>query len=78
MVLTGGAGWLHRVGFARPHVFLLALPGGTAVRLAGERHAHRRGWPLAESPADADVLVVCGQPSTAGRDMACSSSLSLI
>jgi hypothetical protein len=30
------------------------------VRLAVERHARERGWPLAGSPADADALVVVG------------------
>jgi len=53
---------LLRAGAARPHVLLLPVPGGTSVRLAVEAELARRGWPLAQSPADADVLVVAGRP----------------
>ena len=34
--------------------------GGGGTRLAVERYARERGWPAAESPADADVLAVVG------------------
>jgi hypothetical protein len=53
--------WLVRVGFSRPHVLLAPAPGGTRTRVALERLARERGWPLAASPADADLVVVCGQ-----------------
>ena len=48
----------------RPHVLLVAVPGWRGVRLATERELARRGWPLADSPADADVLLVAGRPVT--------------
>jgi len=51
---------LLRVGAARPHVMIVSVPGGTAVRLAAEAELRRRGWPAALSPADADVLLVAG------------------
>lgn len=57
MELTGR---LLRWGAARPHLLLAEVPGGTPVRHAVERHARARGWPLADGPSDADVLVVCG------------------
>ncbi|MFC0005554.1 hypothetical protein [Micromonospora siamensis] len=52
------AAWAAR----RPHLLLAAVPGATDVRLAVEAQAHRYGWPLAASPADADLLVVAGEP----------------
>jgi hypothetical protein len=55
--------WLRRFAFARPHVFVTCVPGGAAARLAVERFAREQGWPLAASPADADLLVVCGTPA---------------
>lgn len=51
---------LTRFAFARPHVLLLEAPGGTGPRLAVERLARERGWPLVDSPADADILTVAG------------------
>ncbi|MFI7427666.1 hypothetical protein ACIBPB_11840 [Micromonospora sp. NPDC049836] len=52
------AAWAAR----RPHLLLAAVPGATAARLAVEARARRYGWPLAASPADADLLVVAGEP----------------
>ena len=52
-----------RAGAARPHVLIAAMPGGTAVRLAAEQELRRRGWPAAMTPADADVLLVAGDPA---------------
>ena len=49
-----------RAGAARPHVLIVTMPGGTAVRLAAEGELRRRGWPAAMTPADADVLLVAG------------------
>ncbi|MDQ3455631.1 MAG: hypothetical protein M3513_09285, partial [Actinomycetota bacterium] len=51
---------LSRFAFARPHVLLVESPGGTASRLALERVLRERGWPLTDSPADADILAVAG------------------
>lgn len=53
-------GWLRR--HAAPHPLLVTARGGTSVRLAVERQARERGWPLAGAPAEADLLVVCGHP----------------
>jgi hypothetical protein len=56
-------GVMLRAGAVRPHVLIAAMPGGTAVRVAAEQELRRRGWPAAMTPADADVLVVAGDPA---------------
>lgn len=56
-----------RVGARRPHVLLVEVPGGTEARLAVERELRTRGWPAADSPADADLVVVAGR---VGHDLA--------
>ncbi len=61
------SGALRRLAAGRPHALLAVAPGGTAARLAVERELRERGWPEAASPADADLLVVCGRP---GGDLA--------
>lgn len=53
---------LARFGYAAPAVLLVAVPGGTATRLAVERLLRERGWPEAQSPAAADVVAICGRP----------------
>ncbi|WBC16670.1 hypothetical protein O7600_07465 [Micromonospora sp. WMMA1998] len=53
---------LARWAARRPHLLVAAVPGATGARLAVEAHADRAGWPLAASPADADLLVVAGDP----------------
>jgi hypothetical protein len=53
---------LLRFAAARPHVLVVPAVGGTAQRLAVEAELARRGWPVAMSPADTDVLVVPGIP----------------
>jgi hypothetical protein len=55
-------GLLLRAGATRPHVMIAAMPGGTDVRLAAEEQLRRRGWPVALTPADTDVLLVAGEP----------------
>lgn len=60
-------GLLLRAGATRPHVMIAAMPGGTDVRLTAEEQVCRRGWPVALTPADADVLLVAG---TAAADIA--------
>jgi hypothetical protein len=57
---VGLTGLLLRAGAARPHVLTVTAPGATAVRLAAEEQLRRRGWPAALSPADADILLICG------------------
>ncbi|MEU7401910.1 hypothetical protein [Streptomyces sp. NPDC044948] len=45
---------------ARPRVLLATLPGGTAARLKAERLVRLRDWPLAATPAQADLLLIAG------------------
>ncbi|WP_216642352.1 hypothetical protein [Micromonospora sp. WMMA2032] len=56
---------LARWAARRPHLLVAAVPGATGARLAVEAHADRAGWPLAASPAEADLLVVTGDPGPA-------------
>lgn len=44
------------------HALVVEVPGSWRIRVAVERAVLARGWRLAPSPADADVLVVCGEP----------------
>ncbi|MBQ0862758.1 hypothetical protein [Streptomyces sp. RK75] len=57
MDLTAG---VLRAVAARPHVLLVATPGGTAARLAAERRLRLDDLPLARTPAEADILLVAG------------------
>jgi hypothetical protein len=43
-------------------VLFVPVPGQASLRWAAERWLDDRGWLLAESPADADVLLECGEP----------------
>ncbi|MEU0510924.1 MULTISPECIES: hypothetical protein [Amycolatopsis] len=52
--------WLLRRTPVRP--LIAAAPGGTAARLAAEREARVRGWRPALNPAEANLLIVAGQP----------------
>ncbi|MDG6110309.1 hypothetical protein Daura_21790 [Dactylosporangium aurantiacum] len=60
MVLTGLARWAGK----RPHVLFAVAPGATRTRLAAEAQLTRIGGVVAESPADADVLLVVGSPGS--------------
>ena len=53
---------LARYAVQRAHVLVVEVPGWWSLRVAVERQVLARGWLLSESPADADVLVVCGEP----------------
>lgn len=44
------------------HVLVVETPGSWGLRVSLERALADRGWVLAGSPADADVLAVCGRP----------------
>jgi hypothetical protein len=44
------------------HVLVVEVPGHWRARAAVERAVLSRGWSLASSPADADVLALCGEP----------------
>lgn len=61
---------LRGFAFARPHLLLVAAPGATGIRIGVEHFARRSGWPMAESPADADVLVEAGRPARGLADAA--------
>ncbi|ARV81685.1 hypothetical protein LFT51_10640 [Mycobacterium intracellulare subsp. chimaera] len=53
---------LARYAVRRAHVLIVETPGYWVVRAAAERQLRSRGWCAATSPADADVLAVCGVP----------------
>lgn len=57
----GLSSWVAEQAVAGAHVLLVDVPGAWAVRVAAEQRVARRGWQLALSPADADVLMVCGR-----------------
>ncbi len=57
MGLTGS---LLRIAATRPHVLVVGVPGQISTRLSVEAEIARRVWPVAGSPADADLLVVAG------------------
>ncbi|MDO8120712.1 hypothetical protein Q6346_05215 [Isoptericola sp. b490] len=50
------------------HVLVVAARGGALVRLSVERALRTLGWVPASSPADADLLAVCGTPADQERD----------
>jgi hypothetical protein len=47
----------------RPAVLAVTLPGATELRLEAEAEVRRRGWPVVDAPAAADLLLVCGVPA---------------
>lgn len=51
---------LARYAARRVHVLIVEVPGDWVLRAAVERCVAARGWCAAISPADADVLAVCG------------------
>jgi hypothetical protein len=53
---------LARLATRSAHVLPVEVPGHWQTRAALERAVLSRGWRLAVSPADADVLAVCGSP----------------
>ncbi len=53
---------LARYATRRAHVFIAETPGSWMVRARLERDLIERGWRLGPTPADADVLAVCGVP----------------
>src|SRR5699024_11252722 len=44
------------------HVLVVEPPGQLSIRVELEHQMLRRGWRRAWTPADADVLAVCGVP----------------
>ena len=59
--------WIGRSSTARARVLVVEVPGWALTRVATEQAVGARGWRPALSPADADVLMVCGQPGAAFR-----------
>lgn len=53
---------LERLAARSAHVLVVEVPGHWQIRATVERTVLGRGWTLAVSPADADVLAVCGAP----------------
>ncbi|MFG2004521.1 hypothetical protein ACGFNU_35760 [Spirillospora sp. NPDC048911] len=56
---------LFRFAATAPRPLVVAVPGGTAVRLAAERELRLRGRRPALAPAQANLLVLCGEPAGA-------------
>ncbi|TQN33722.1 hypothetical protein [Kocuria rosea] len=53
---------LARLAVRAAQVLVVEVPGHWATRMELEHQALRRGWRPAWTPADADVLAVCGAP----------------
>ena len=53
---------IGRLAVRHAHVLVVETPGGWSIRSGVEREVLTRGWSLAVSPADADILVICGEP----------------
>lgn len=51
---------LARLAVRQAHVLVVEAAGHWLTRVAVERLTSARGWQLAASPADADILAVCG------------------
>lgn len=60
---------LGRLAVRRAHVLTVELPGYWTSRVRLEQAIAARGWRSASSPADADVLAVCGAPSGEWSDL---------
>ncbi|MDN5761588.1 MAG: hypothetical protein L0H41_04655 [Microlunatus sp.] len=56
---------LGRLASRSLHVLLVETPGAFELRAAVERSCRERGWPLAVSPTDADVVLICGRDGDA-------------
>ncbi len=54
-----------RMRAAGGRVLIVEIPGWATTRIAVERAVSADGWRLALTPADADLLVVCGQSNLA-------------
>jgi hypothetical protein len=59
---VGLSGRLAAYAVSGAHVLVVEVPGWWETRAAVERALTARGWRTALSPADADVIVVCGDP----------------
>lgn len=55
-------GLIDRVAASRVHVLVVPVPGYPILRMRVEAAVVRRGWRIAVTPADADLLVTAGSP----------------
>ncbi len=53
---------LDRYAVTRAHVLIVEVPGNWLGRIRLDAKIAERGWQLALTPADADVLAMCGGP----------------
>ena len=53
---------LTALSLRRVHVLVVEVPGWWSTRVEAQQQLSARGWREASSPADADVLLVCGRP----------------
>ena len=53
-------GLMDDLAATRVHVLVVGVPGFPLLRMRALAAVRRRGWVAATSPADADVLLVCG------------------
>ncbi len=67
MGVSSRPGWFARTAVAGAHVLIVEVPGWALTRIAVERAVTSRGWRPALTPADADLLVVCGDPGEPWR-----------
>lgn len=58
---------IARLAARHAHVLLVEIPGEWRLRVEAERVALRLGLRLADSPSDADIMIVCGR---VGQQMA--------
>ncbi|MCT7294246.1 hypothetical protein NVV99_25490 [Rhodococcus sp. PAE-6] len=62
--------FLARLAVQATRVLVVEAPGQWATRMELEQQLLRRGWRIASSPAQGDVLVVCGAPGPELSDLA--------
>jgi hypothetical protein len=60
----GVTDWIAGVGTKRVHVLVIETPGASLLRMRVQAAIAARGWVEATSPADADALLVCGNPGS--------------
>ncbi len=65
----GLTSFVGRSALRATRVLCVEGPGQWLTRVAVEREVERRGWRPALTPADADVLVVCGSAGTVYEDL---------
>ena len=59
---VGVTSHVARLAATATHVLIVEVPGWGETRMLLEAELNRRGWTSALSPADADLLAICGIP----------------